>query len=125
MPIYKRAEEAGIFSSSDIALLRRVFDKLKSEHQSRERREALGVSTPSKLPGRDQEIAARRFCRVSEARSTLFGWSNSTITNSSPPSRTTVSVAFTHSTRCPVALERCEDCAEMAKQLAGTGSRKT
>ncbi|MBZ9991218.1 hypothetical protein LB572_29430 [Mesorhizobium sp. BH1-1-5] len=41
MPIYKRAEEAGIFSSSDIALLGRVFDKLKSEHQSRERREAL------------------------------------------------------------------------------------
>ncbi|MDX8438367.1 hypothetical protein [Mesorhizobium australafricanum] len=41
MPIYKMAEDAGIFSSSDLALLGRVFDKLKSEHQSVERREAL------------------------------------------------------------------------------------
>ncbi|CDX37781.1 conserved hypothetical protein [Mesorhizobium sp. ORS 3359] len=41
MPIYKKAKEAGVFSSSDIALLGRVFDKLKNEHQSPERREAL------------------------------------------------------------------------------------
>ncbi|CDX21329.1 conserved hypothetical protein [Mesorhizobium plurifarium] len=41
MPIYKQAKEAGIFSSSDVALLGRVFDKLKSENQSPERREAL------------------------------------------------------------------------------------
>ncbi|MDG4875197.1 hypothetical protein P9273_08815 [Mesorhizobium sp. WSM4935] len=41
MPIYKQAKEAGIFSSSDLALLGRVFDKLKNEHQSSERREAL------------------------------------------------------------------------------------
>ncbi|MDG4895986.1 MAG: hypothetical protein EOR72_24615 [Mesorhizobium sp.] len=41
MPIYKRAKEAGIFSSSDVALLGRVFDKLKNEHQSPERREML------------------------------------------------------------------------------------
>ncbi|CDX39559.1 conserved hypothetical protein [Mesorhizobium plurifarium] len=41
MPIYQRAREAGVFSSSDIALLGRVFDKLKDEHQSPERREAL------------------------------------------------------------------------------------
>ncbi|RWB70058.1 MAG: hypothetical protein EOQ50_24835 [Mesorhizobium sp.] len=41
MPIYKRAKEAGIFSSSDVALLGRVFDKLKNEHQSPERREVL------------------------------------------------------------------------------------
>ncbi len=26
---------------------------------------------------------------------------------------------------CPVALERCEGCAEMPEQFAGTGSRKT
>ena len=41
MPIYKRAKEAGVFSSSDLALLGRVFDKLKNEHQSPERREML------------------------------------------------------------------------------------
>ena len=41
MPIYRRAKEAGIFSSSDVALLGRVFDRLKNEHQSPERREAL------------------------------------------------------------------------------------
>ena len=41
MPIYKRAKETGIFSSSDVALLGRVFDKLKNEHQSPERREML------------------------------------------------------------------------------------
>ncbi|RWD71665.1 hypothetical protein [Mesorhizobium sp.] len=41
MPIYKKAKEAGVFSSSDLALLGRVFDKLKNEHQSAERREAL------------------------------------------------------------------------------------
>jgi hypothetical protein len=41
MPIYQRAKDAGIFSSSEVALLGRVFDKLKVEHQSAERREAL------------------------------------------------------------------------------------
>jgi hypothetical protein len=41
MPIHQRAREAGIFSSSEVALLGRVFDKLKDEHQSPERREAL------------------------------------------------------------------------------------
>ncbi|MBZ9885948.1 hypothetical protein LB535_26770 [Mesorhizobium sp. CA10] len=41
MPIHQRAREAGIFSSSDLALLGRVFDKLKVEHQSPERREVL------------------------------------------------------------------------------------
>ncbi|MDG4876277.1 hypothetical protein P9273_14335 [Mesorhizobium sp. WSM4935] len=41
MPIYQRAKEAGIFSSSEVALLGRVFDKLKDERQSLERREAL------------------------------------------------------------------------------------
>ncbi|RWL45312.1 MAG: hypothetical protein EOR60_15330 [Mesorhizobium sp.] len=41
MPIYRRAKEAGVLSSSDVALLGRVFDKLKNEHQSPERREAL------------------------------------------------------------------------------------
>ena len=41
MPIFQIAKEAGIFSSSDVALLGRVFDKLKNEHQSPERREAL------------------------------------------------------------------------------------
>ncbi|CDX11963.1 conserved hypothetical protein [Mesorhizobium plurifarium] len=41
MPIFARAREAGIFSSSEVALLARVFDRLKDEHQSPERREAL------------------------------------------------------------------------------------
>ncbi|CDX30900.1 conserved hypothetical protein [Mesorhizobium sp. SOD10] len=41
MPIYQRAKEAGIFSSSEVALLGRVFDKFKDERQSLERREAL------------------------------------------------------------------------------------
>ncbi|AZO28501.1 MULTISPECIES: hypothetical protein [unclassified Mesorhizobium] len=41
MPIYQKAKEAGIFDSSEVALLGRVFDRLKEEHQSRERREAL------------------------------------------------------------------------------------
>ncbi|CDX55846.1 conserved hypothetical protein [Mesorhizobium plurifarium] len=41
MPIHQKAKEAGIFNPSDIALLGRAFDKLKSEHQSQERREAL------------------------------------------------------------------------------------
>ncbi|MDX8500646.1 hypothetical protein RFM99_19770 [Mesorhizobium sp. VK4C] len=41
MPIYQKAVEAGIFDSSEVALLGRVFDRLKEEHQSRQRREAL------------------------------------------------------------------------------------
>ncbi|MDX8495505.1 hypothetical protein RFN29_28505 [Mesorhizobium sp. VK22B] len=41
MPIYQKAEEAGIFDSSEVALLGRVFDRLKEEHQSQQRREAL------------------------------------------------------------------------------------
>jgi hypothetical protein len=41
MPINQRAKEAGVFSSSDVAMLGRVFDKLKNENQSPERREAL------------------------------------------------------------------------------------
>ena len=41
MPIYQRAREAGVFNPSEVALLGRVFDKLKNEHQSPERREAL------------------------------------------------------------------------------------
>lgn len=41
MPIYQKAKEAGIFSASEVALLGRVFDKLKDEHQSEGRREAL------------------------------------------------------------------------------------
>lgn len=41
MPIDQRAREAGIFNPSDVALLGRVFDKLKDEDQSLEGREAL------------------------------------------------------------------------------------
>jgi hypothetical protein len=43
MPINQRAKEAGIFSSSEVALLARVFDRLKTEHQSADRREALAA----------------------------------------------------------------------------------
>ncbi|RWB28270.1 MAG: hypothetical protein EOQ42_14835 [Mesorhizobium sp.] len=41
MPIREKAEEAGVFSSSAVALLGRVFDRLKIEGQSPERREAI------------------------------------------------------------------------------------
>jgi hypothetical protein len=41
MPIHPRAREAGIFNPSDVALLGRVFDKLKDEDQSLDGREAL------------------------------------------------------------------------------------
>ncbi|MBZ9990929.1 hypothetical protein LB572_27875 [Mesorhizobium sp. BH1-1-5] len=41
MPIYQKVREAGVFSPPEVALLGRMFDKLKDEHQSPERREAL------------------------------------------------------------------------------------
>lgn len=41
MPIYRKAEEAGVFGSSEVALLGRVFERLKIDGQSLERREAL------------------------------------------------------------------------------------
>ena len=49
MPIGPRARKAGIFSSSDVALLGRVFDKLKDDDQSLGVREAL-ASRLLKLP---------------------------------------------------------------------------
>jgi hypothetical protein len=41
MPIHRKATEAGVFSSSEVALLGRVFDRLKVDTQSEQRREAL------------------------------------------------------------------------------------
>ncbi|TIN38844.1 MAG: hypothetical protein E5Y10_25010 [Mesorhizobium sp.] len=41
MPVYRKAKEAGVFNPSDVALLGRVFDRLKIEGQSEQRREAL------------------------------------------------------------------------------------
>jgi hypothetical protein len=41
MPIHRGAKEAGIFNPPDVALLGRVFDKLKDENQTSDRREAL------------------------------------------------------------------------------------
>lgn len=41
MSIYPKAKEAGVFDSSEVALLGRAFEKLKTEGQSPERREAL------------------------------------------------------------------------------------
>ncbi|MET3579864.1 hypothetical protein ABID19_002895 [Mesorhizobium robiniae] len=41
MPIYRKAQESGVFSSSEVALLGRVFDRLKMDGQSEQRREAL------------------------------------------------------------------------------------
>jgi hypothetical protein len=41
MPIYRKAQEAGVFDSSEVALLGRVFDRLKTEGQSEQRREAV------------------------------------------------------------------------------------
>lgn len=49
MPIGPRARKAGIFSSSDVALLGRVFDKLKDDDQSLGVREAP-ASRLLKLP---------------------------------------------------------------------------
>jgi hypothetical protein len=43
MPIFRKAGETGIFGSSEVALLGRVFDKLKDEHQSEARREVLAA----------------------------------------------------------------------------------
>ncbi|SJM31873.1 conserved hypothetical protein [Mesorhizobium delmotii] len=41
MPIYRQAERAGVFLPSELALLGRVFDRLKVEAQSEKQREAL------------------------------------------------------------------------------------
>ncbi|RWC19165.1 MAG: hypothetical protein EOS51_15575 [Mesorhizobium sp.] len=41
MPIRQKAREAGVFSSSEVALLGRVFDRLKAEGQSTQHREAI------------------------------------------------------------------------------------
>lgn len=41
MPIHRKATEAGVFSSFEVALLGRVFDRLKVDAQSEQRREAL------------------------------------------------------------------------------------
>ncbi|WP_348631204.1 hypothetical protein [Mesorhizobium sp. WSM3224] len=41
MPIYQKAKEAGVFDASEVALLGRVFEKLKIDGQSPERHEAL------------------------------------------------------------------------------------
>ncbi|BCH17097.1 MULTISPECIES: hypothetical protein [unclassified Mesorhizobium] len=41
MPIYQKAKEAGVFSSSEVTLLGRVFDRLKVEGQSSLDREEL------------------------------------------------------------------------------------
>ncbi|MER9328569.1 hypothetical protein [Mesorhizobium sp. M0488] len=41
MPIHRKAEEAGVFYPSDLALLGRVFDRLTSEVLAEQRRQAL------------------------------------------------------------------------------------
>ncbi|MBZ9747829.1 hypothetical protein LB516_21555 [Mesorhizobium sp. CO1-1-7] len=41
MPIYQKVTEAGVFDSSEVALIGRVFEKLKTGGQSPEHREAL------------------------------------------------------------------------------------
>ncbi|QIA23779.1 hypothetical protein [Mesorhizobium sp. AA22] len=41
MPIHRKAKEAGVFSSSEVALLGRVFERLTIEGQSPQRREAI------------------------------------------------------------------------------------
>ncbi|MER9871163.1 hypothetical protein NKJ35_29065 [Mesorhizobium sp. M0136] len=41
MPIHRKAEDAGVFHPSELALLGRVFDRLKSDALSEQRREAL------------------------------------------------------------------------------------
>ncbi|AZO69119.1 hypothetical protein [Mesorhizobium sp. M6A.T.Cr.TU.016.01.1.1] len=41
MPVQRKAEAVGIFNSSELALLGRVFDRLKIDHQSEQQREVL------------------------------------------------------------------------------------
>ncbi|RUU25658.1 MULTISPECIES: hypothetical protein [unclassified Mesorhizobium] len=41
MPVQRKAEAVGIFNSSELALLGRVFDRLKVDHQSEQQREVL------------------------------------------------------------------------------------
>ncbi|WP_419694845.1 hypothetical protein ACN2CC_32030 [Mesorhizobium muleiense] len=41
MPIYRKAEAAAVFNPSELALLGRVFDRLKVDAKSEQRREAL------------------------------------------------------------------------------------
>ncbi|MBZ9965856.1 hypothetical protein [Mesorhizobium sp. BR1-1-2] len=41
MPIYQKAEDAGVFDPSEVALLGRVFDRLNIARQSPQQREAL------------------------------------------------------------------------------------
>ncbi|RWO83192.1 MAG: hypothetical protein EOS18_06265 [Mesorhizobium sp.] len=41
MPIYRKANELGVFSASEVATLGRVFDRLKREGDSEQLREAL------------------------------------------------------------------------------------
>ncbi|QPC91996.1 hypothetical protein [Mesorhizobium sp. INR15] len=41
MPIRRKATEAGIFNSSELALLGRVFDQLRAEDQSPDARETI------------------------------------------------------------------------------------
>ncbi|BCG75297.1 hypothetical protein MesoLj113a_64550 [Mesorhizobium sp. 113-1-2] len=41
MPIRRKATEAGIFKPAEMALLGRVFEQLKLEHQSPDERDAI------------------------------------------------------------------------------------
>ncbi|MEI8700154.1 MAG: hypothetical protein E5Y88_24840 [Mesorhizobium sp.] len=41
MPVRRTAEAVGIFNSSEVALLGRVFDRLKVDGQSEQQREVL------------------------------------------------------------------------------------
>ncbi|RWF63951.1 MAG: hypothetical protein EOS26_31315 [Mesorhizobium sp.] len=41
MPLRGRAEDSGVFNSSELALLGRVFDRLKIDGQSEQQRESL------------------------------------------------------------------------------------
>jgi hypothetical protein len=41
MPIHGRAEDAGVFNPTELALLGRVFNRLKTDGQSAQQRETL------------------------------------------------------------------------------------
>ncbi|TIT02497.1 MAG: hypothetical protein E5W72_03275 [Mesorhizobium sp.] len=45
MPIERKAEAAGVFNPSELALLGRVFNRLKIDGQSEQRRESLASRT--------------------------------------------------------------------------------
>ncbi|OWK19947.1 hypothetical protein AJ88_34715 [Mesorhizobium amorphae CCBAU 01583] len=88
MPIKRKAEEAGVFDPSEVALLGRVFDRLKIEGQSEQRREALasliianymaGVVDEEELVSASKLTGGGPRARRSRGAVGLFAWLDGT-----------------------------------------------